>query len=272
MTKRAYYKNGLLYDVSPRDPLLSLYEDRQTAYDATIVISDGKTYDITTIDGVNALPIPQFKSFSGILELSYILKLHCGIVEDPLIISAMVDKVLSLMKASRLMWSPGDYLQVIRNYYRLGLFEDGDLYESKYRNKNYELFSQLQDNTYEGEHIRTKIYFENKLRRYGEYNQLKIMYPDLVPKTVRGYLQIRTRRTKRFLEIKEKAESNGMTFNFSTNLHFCRKIQKFVEFQFEYETIRDTKKLKSCLCSECSSFCGGVNDYGLICCYNAKKA
>ena len=37
------------------------------------------------------------------------------------------------MQASPLLWRRRDYLQVIRNYYRLGMFESGDEFENMYR-------------------------------------------------------------------------------------------------------------------------------------------
>ena len=273
MKKRAYYKNGILYDVYPRDTSLSLYEDRQTAYDATIVISDGVEYDISTVFGINSLPIPNDTRAHDILSLSYILKLHCGSVEDPLIIPPMVEKVLSIMIHSKLLWRRKDYLQVLRNFYRVGLFIEGDMFESVFRKNNPKIFSNQAEFGSELEHIKTKIYFENKARKRCEYDKMKKMFPDIVPKTMKGYLQIRTRKTKLFLDIKEKAESTGHVFNFCDKLHFCRKIQKFVEFKFEYDSVhnRNVKELISCSCSECSNICKGINDYGLVCCYTMKK-
>lgn len=159
----AYFRNGYLYDVLPRNKMVSLYEDRQVAYDAELIMSDGCLYDISTIEGIEGLPVPFYKgdAWNATLEMSYIMKLHCGKVQDPDLIPPFVNKVIVLMKASSLLWRPRDYLQVIRNYHRNGLFEAGNQFEESFRNDNRELFVGITERE-EKEHQRTKKYFMEK--------------------------------------------------------------------------------------------------------------
>lgn len=160
----AYFKNGELYDVSPRTPSISLYEDRQVAYDATVIVSDGIRYSLLSAEDVKAIPVPNYVSrdISTTFELSYILKLHCGSCNNAIIMPELINKVLELMQASPLLWRRRDYLQVIRNYYRLGMFESGDEFENMYRSKFPSLFSAPEDDAHELEHISTKQYFKKK--------------------------------------------------------------------------------------------------------------
>lgn len=160
--KKAFYRNGMLYDVYPRNLAISLYEDRQVAYDADIVVSDGVEYNITTLEGIQALSTPDFSATGDILELSYILKMRCGVIVDQNLVPIFIDKVLQLMRASKMLWSARDYLQVIRNYYRVGLFADGDAFEATYRQEYPELFSCANFDRVELEHTRTKAYFKRK--------------------------------------------------------------------------------------------------------------
>lgn len=130
--KIAYFKEGMLYDVSPRDESLSLYEDRQTAYDATVIVSDGVEYDINTIEGIEALPMPDFPVTNNILELSYIMKLHCGGVKDVKILPTIIDKTIQLMLASKMGWMKKDFLQIIHYCDKFGIEHEGERIEQKY--------------------------------------------------------------------------------------------------------------------------------------------
>jgi hypothetical protein len=159
----AYFKNGVLYDVSPRNTDLSLYDDRQTAYDATVIISDGIRYSLLSAEDISTIPVPDY-IYNGetTFELSYILKMRCGCCNDIRLIPVFINKTLELMQASPMMWRRRDYLQVIRNYYRLGMFEPGDAFEEEYRLRFPSLFSNPADDTHETEHASTKQYFKKK--------------------------------------------------------------------------------------------------------------
>lgn len=159
----AYYdEHGMLTNVFPRHNSESLYDDRDIAYHATIVCIGGFMYDLTTPTGYAELPIPNFKASWDVLNLAYIMKIHCSRIDDPQLIPAAVEKTLALMRESRMLWRRRDYLQVIRNYYRVGLFDDGDIFECKYRKDHPLDFSKQEDEKQEAEHQSTKAYFRSK--------------------------------------------------------------------------------------------------------------
>lgn len=61
----AFFKNGVLYDVSPRNAAVSLYEDRETAYKSSIIVSDGVKYDLTSSDSIKTIPAPHYIDNGG---------------------------------------------------------------------------------------------------------------------------------------------------------------------------------------------------------------
>lgn len=166
----AYFRDGMLYNVSPRNNPLSIYEDRDIAYKANIIFSDGKRYDLSKEKDILAIKSPHFPATSNILELSYIMKIRCGSERDSKLISAFVRKTLELMQASKFLWRRRDYLQVIRNFYRLGLFAEGDKFEAAYRRRYPKLFSAPEDSTHENEHLSTKAYFKRKWENKAKLN------------------------------------------------------------------------------------------------------
>lgn len=164
--KCAYFKNGMLYDLSPRNNPDSLYEDRDIAYSADIIILDGITYDLSVKEDIASIPIPNFAaSWDCTSELSYILKIRCGSEKNKDLIPVFVDKVLSLMQASHMLWRSRDYFQVIRNYYRFGLFSEGDAFEKEFRKNNPHLFNDPAIIKHELEHEQTKRYFKKKYEK-----------------------------------------------------------------------------------------------------------
>ena len=268
--KVAYFKNGVLYSLSPRNDAISLYDDRQVAYDAdTMIVSDEDVYDPARPESIKFLRVPQFDkdNCNTVFDLSYILKMRCGMVSDASIIPIFVEKTLEMMVASTIEWRRGDYLRVICNYYENGLFEAGDQFEAEYRQKHGDLFVNPLDDLQEAEHLSTKYYFEDKWRRYKEYAELKELLPDMMPVTVKGYLQIRTRQTKRFCEIKDAAEKRGYTF-YSGPCHYCRKYGIYVAFNQKYDHFGSYSVLKSIQCERyLQGQCNGKDELGLCCVY-----
>lgn len=55
----AWYENGMLKNVSPRDERLSLDENRQVAYDARYIISDGIKYDLYNPKDIMNITVPR---------------------------------------------------------------------------------------------------------------------------------------------------------------------------------------------------------------------
>lgn len=285
----AYFDaHGMLIDVKPRRKDTPLNEDRDVAYNMDALVLNGTSYDLTSASDVQAIPVPDFIPASNILELSYIFKIRCGSEKNAVLIPNFVSKSLELMQASSFLWRRRDYLQVIRNYYRVELFEDGDVFEAAFRTAHPELFSASEDSEHEAEHLRTKFYYENKYLKRNEYIKAKELCPDLVPPTSKGYFQIRARKTKRFLEIIRRA-SPYMDFEME-QYHFCRKYQINTTPTVEYADIThktqswkqnadgsfeavpgEDKTERVILRYDCDSRqrlnCNGYNDYGLRCVY-----
>lgn len=267
--KIAYFKNGILHNIYPRSESNSLYEDRGVAYDSdTVIISDSCIYDPADPKSIIDLKIPKFGRYCDdvVFDLSYILKIRCESINDPALIPVFVRKTLELMEASPVGWRRRDYLRVICTFYENGLFRDGDCFEARYRASHKNLFSSPFDDLHEAEHLSTKYYFEEKWRKYNEYDRIKTMLPDLVPDTVRGYLQIRTRQTKRFLQIKEEAERQGFVFYFEKKCHYCRKYDEYIPYFEEYDHTEKYSVLKSVLCDKyLKNRCLGTDEFGLSC-------
>ena len=268
--KIAYFHNGILFKISPSTPAVSIYDIREIAYDLdTVIDSDGSIYNPSRPESIAKLRVPIFDSSTPtVLDLSYILKSRSLRLEDPAQIPAFVSKTLEMMIASPLAWRRGDYLRVICNYYCHGLFREGDRFEASFRASHQDLFSYAVDNHQEIEHRSTKYYFEDKWRRHEEYKNVKALLPDMVPETVRGYLQIRTRKTKRFLAIQEEAEKRGMVFDFDKDYHYCRKCQDNVQFSYEYDHSGSYSFPLKCECQRYANVdqsCNGVDEFGLPC-------
>ena len=246
----AYFNNeGTLIKVSPQK-YESIFDDRELAYQADFYCIFNHIYDLSNPLSVASMSIPEFNlPHTTVLDLSYIMKMHCGAVESFNLLPSFVTKTVELMLASHVGWRRRDYLQVICNFYRLNMFLEGETFEAQFRMTHPKVFSNPSDESAEGEHISTKYYFENRNRKYAEYEAVKQLCPTLVPSTVKGYLQIRTRKTKLFFAIQAECEKHGMVFDFSQNKHFCRKYGTFVEISNTYRHSGRTPRIESCSCS-----------------------
>ncbi len=270
MEKYANFDAGMLYDVFPREHPDSLYEDREVAYQADYFVCDGIFFNLHSAKDVAALPVIKSPiTWSATFNISYIMKIRCGGVDEKALMPLFVEKTLDMMEAAG-GWRRGDYLQVIRNYYRVGLLEEGSIFELEYRHRHSALFSRPEDSEAEGEHLCTKYYFENQSRKFEEYTAVKALFPDLVPDTAKGYYQIRARKTKRFLQIQSQARALGVEIDCDSNIHYCETEQKKVHISTQYgaPNSRGYRKLISCQCLECSEQCQGISSYGLSCCYH----
>lgn len=126
----AYFKNGILYNVMPRNKMVSLYEDRQTAYNARYIVSDGVKYDLENPLDINAIAIPQYKTVGGIsnpiFNLDYILKMRLGTETRPALAVPLAYKVAGLMKASEIGWDKKDYYRLPIQLWSIGEIWYGD--------------------------------------------------------------------------------------------------------------------------------------------------
>lgn len=127
----AYFENGILVDVFPRNHSISLYDDRGSAYCATTVVSDGRKYNLLNPDSVSSIPCPRFDSGgnSVTLSLDYILRMcasnirNAGDNEQSILV---LWKAVQLMPYSGIGWEEKDYLRLAAWLYKDDRIAEGD--------------------------------------------------------------------------------------------------------------------------------------------------
>lgn len=126
----AFFKNGILYDISPRNYDVSLYEDIQIAHDARYIVSDSVKYDLCSAEDIRSLKIPQYDKLHRIPshtgDLAYILKMRVPSVHHPELAVPLAYKVVNLMTASSLGWGKKDYFRIVAHLWEIGATEYGD--------------------------------------------------------------------------------------------------------------------------------------------------
>lgn len=125
-----YFKNGELYDVNPRDKRIPLYENRDIAYHARYIISDGVKYDLENPDSIKSMKIPVFNKINGMpnttSDLGYIMKMKANSENRPELAVPLVYKAANLMMASPISWLKKDYYMIIKHLWLIGEIEYAD--------------------------------------------------------------------------------------------------------------------------------------------------
>lgn len=93
---KAYFKNGVLYDVYPRNKRISLDEDKQTAYDASYYVIDNIIYNLNDPESIKKITLPEFQETYTTRDLSYIIKMRAIAEPRPEIAVPLVYKLLIL--------------------------------------------------------------------------------------------------------------------------------------------------------------------------------
>lgn len=278
----AFFKNGIFYAVKPHYDG-SIYDARDILLEPDcIIVSDGTVYDPEHPESIKGLSVIEYHRTSNasitspVLDLSYNLKMKCGVIEDGNLLPDYVAKTLELMIMSPIAYLRSDYLQAIRNYYRLGMLDLGNSFECEFRNRHPELFSNKLTVLKECEHLRTKYHFEDQNYKANEFKKLTELFPDLMPETLKGYLQIRSRRTKRFLTIQAAAKEKGIEIPLQKPYHYCKKKNCVVGIEYIYRSVprddntppaREYNELIACRCNHMDKDCNGRNEFGLACVY-----
>ena len=120
----AFYKNGYLYNVYPRNNSLTLDENRDVAYFARFIICDGKKYDLCNPKDVIELKMPNFEknnsSFSYVTRnLAYIFKMRAQRIYQKELAVPIVFTAVNLMLISGIGWQPKDFERLISQLERL---------------------------------------------------------------------------------------------------------------------------------------------------------
>jgi len=121
----AFFEHGVLVNVSPRNTSVSLDEDRDVAYQARYIVSDGVKYDLCNPEDVMKFQIPVFDSqtdgmFMNVTrDLSYIMKIIAQQVYQKDVAIPLVFTTVNLMLVSPVAWRDKDYERMISQLERL---------------------------------------------------------------------------------------------------------------------------------------------------------
>lgn len=126
----AFFQNGFLFDISPRNPDSTLYDQRDVAYNATTIISDGMNYSLENEESINAIPIPNFTNRQDTtFSLDYILRMCASNLRNQkrfTLSTLVLIKATEIMPYSNIDWSENDYLRLV-----CWLYEDGEIQKGK---------------------------------------------------------------------------------------------------------------------------------------------
>lgn len=134
-----FFKNGVLYDVSPRNKHVTLDEDRDVAYNARFIISDGVKYDLEDAESIRQIKIPKFNSTKGMpyltRDMGYLLRMCAGNDTRTNLTVPLIYKAVNIMIASPINYGKKDYFRLVARLWELGEFTYGDhLYAELKRN------------------------------------------------------------------------------------------------------------------------------------------
>ena len=125
----AYFKNGVLFNVKPRNKKVSLHDDRQIAYDAQFIVLNNIKYDLEDATDIKNIVVPHYDDnvmHDMIFDLAYILKMRLGKEERPHLAVPLAYKTANIMLASTLGWMKKDYYRVVIQLWSIGEFAYGD--------------------------------------------------------------------------------------------------------------------------------------------------
>lgn len=187
------FKNGEIQDVIP---------DVNNYYLATHYIINGIDYDISDIDSVNSIPLPQTKSpvarsslGTPVYRLEYLLRIHAGFAKEKdnkELAYALMHKGTLMLKYSNLEWQRQDYL---REYY--WLLDDDKIEEAQSFFQSIE--SDLPFPYSEKEHTK-------EIQHYN-YAVLKRHFPEDMPKSFSAYMRNYNKKDAKYEKFIELAKS-----------------------------------------------------------------
>lgn len=128
-----YFENGYLFDMAPPPPQ-NFYENRDLAYNADIIVSDDKCYDLSDPNDILKIHVPAFDRGNdeggAVFGLDYILRMKAGIcyeAEQDELCSALLWKSTELMLANKkTSWSRKDLNRIIFWHYELGMPQEAE--------------------------------------------------------------------------------------------------------------------------------------------------
>lgn len=133
-TSISYFKDGVLCDVFPFDPNLSLYKNRN--YESRFIVSDGIQYDLINKEDIQNIPIPHFSTngWHTVDSLDYYLRMCASNLRSAKefeLSTLLLKKAFELMQHSTISWQEKDYYRLVQWLYEDGEFEEADEYEKR---------------------------------------------------------------------------------------------------------------------------------------------
>ena len=224
----AYYNDGLLIDVSPRNPEVPLYDDRGIAYDARYIVINGRSYDL--YNSAEILSIPMFEQIDrGPEKVALEITEDYGILEEPVTIrfleprSPTLDLDYHIQMRIKGSFSPELTVPLIYFYSNLRInmfmllgwdeplsFDMRLLYQllavkedahyhylvEEFNKRNIELYSK---------DLMSIEFYRELGEKNMEYEWIRRNIPDYSPKTIGAYTTMKNKKTKRYMKIKEEA-------------------------------------------------------------------
>lgn len=134
MSVTVFYEHGQVVGMRPA-PKDSYYEARELINDATMIVSDGVRYDLSDVNSIHSIPVPDYlvvnshpvSSDMGVTGyLDYVLRMHAARLwnggEYNLSISCLRQACL-LMLYSPIAWQQKDYYRIVNSFVSLGRFK-----------------------------------------------------------------------------------------------------------------------------------------------------
>lgn len=129
------YRNGTIHDVTGVNKNL-LHENRKLYYTASIIVSDGKIYNLSDIDNCAAFEIPKFQAPKEGLpkvtkDLSYVLLMYVCKLDNVMVSKILAPITYNMMKASPIGFSRKDYMRLVIKLWKDGWLDEGDKLKSQ---------------------------------------------------------------------------------------------------------------------------------------------
>ena len=246
-----YFRNGELYNVKPRDTSISLYDNRDVAYNARYIISDNIKYDLNSPDSINSMKIPTFNKRRGMQsptsDLSYIMRMKANSENRPEVAVPMVYKAANLMMASPISWEKKDYYQIIKHLWLIGEIDYADNLVSELNKRlpfmtdpewgvnaqiSYQIalsksihseitqserksWEEWRKKTIEKDKENAQYYDKNhwvkEYKSHYEYQKIVDIMGDKAPKSYSGYKRMKNNNTANYQKILKIAKDNGIS-------------------------------------------------------------
>ncbi len=208
----AFFKNGALYNVYPRNSAVGLDEDRGKAYNARFIVSDGVKYDLEDAESIKQIKIPIFSRINGMpyvtRDMGYLLRMCAANELRTELTVPLVYKAVSLMMASPIEFQKNDYFRIIAHLWTLGEIEYGDYILEEVSERIPGIMLRKLPNEKEDYYKRQN--WINKYYAALEYREMIKIFPDKAPKSLEGYIRMKNNNSNNYQKLVKLATENGI--------------------------------------------------------------